>query len=155
LQKFMSAARFVFLRWAASRGQLYAMAAVGSRVTDPGKEAGKEVARDVGLRGQLEQFGLATVLTFLDLERRSGELILLAAGEVGRLWLRQGRVIRARIEGSRRSRKPAVYEMLGWEQGRFAFVQSDAGPVGDEIGAPTTMLLIEAARRTDELGAPA
>ncbi len=144
----------VFLRWAASRGQLYAMAAVGTQVTDPGKEAVKEV-RDVHLRGQLEQFGLATVLTFLDLERRSGELILLASGEVGRLWLRQGRVIRARIEGSRRSRKPAVYEMLGWAQGRFAFVQSDVLPVGDEIGAPTTMLLIEAARRTDELGAPA
>ena len=45
--------------------------------------------------------------------------------------------------------------MLGWEQGRFAFVQSEVGPAGDEIGAPTTMLLIEAARRTDELGAPA
>jgi two-component system, OmpR family, response regulator len=121
------------------------MAPVGSPVTDPGKE--------VGLRGRLEQFGLATVLTFLDLERRSGELILLASGEVGRLWLRQGRVIRARIEGSRRTRKPAVYEMLGWEHGRFAFMQTDVGAVGDEIGAPTTMLLIEAARRTDELGA--
>src|SRR5882757_7097952 len=33
--------------------------------------------REVGLRGRLEQFGLATVLTFLDLERRSGELLLL------------------------------------------------------------------------------
>ena len=28
------------------------------------------------LRGRLEQFGLATVLTFLDLERRSGELVV-------------------------------------------------------------------------------
>ena len=125
------------------------MAAVGSPVTDPGNEVGKEV----GLRGRLEQFGVATVLTFLDLERRSGELVLLASGEVGRLWLRQGRVVRARIEGSRRTRKPAVYEMLGWAEGRFAFVQSEVGAVADEIGAPTTMLLIEAARRTDELGA--
>ncbi len=135
------------------------MTAVGSRVTGPAKEVanevGKEVARDVGLRGQLEQFGLATVLTFLDLERRSGELILLASDEVGRLWLRQGRIVRARIDGSRRSRKPAVYEMLGWVKGRFAFVQTEVGAVADEIGAPTTMLLIEAARRTDELGAPA
>ena len=111
---------------------------------------GSDSLREVGLRGRLEQFGLATVLTFLDLERRSGELLLLASGGVGRLWLRQGRVIRARIEGSRRTRKPAVYELLTWNDGRFAFTQTDASQVEDEIGAPTTMLLIEAARRADE-----
>lgn len=123
------------------------MAVPTSRAPEPGHE--------VGLRGRLEQFGLATVLTFLDLERRSGELILLAGGEVGRLWLRQGRVIRARIEGSRRMRKPAVYEMLGWAEGRFAFAQTELAQIADEIGAPTPMLLIEAARRTDELAASA
>ncbi|HXJ23873.1 MAG TPA: DUF4388 domain-containing protein [Polyangia bacterium] len=124
------------------------MAVVTSHASDPIKEA--------SLRGRLEQFGLATVLTFLDLERRSGELILAGDREVGRLWLRQGRVIRARIEGSRRTRKPAVYEMLGWDQGRFAFAQVDVSGIDEEITAPTPMLLIEAARRTDELaGAPA
>jgi two-component system OmpR family response regulator len=121
------------------------MPVLTTRAPDPAKE--------VSLRGQLQQFGLATVLTFLDLERRSGELTLLGDREVGRLWLRQGRVIRARIEGSRRTRKPAVYEMLSWERGRFAFVQTEAEHVPDEIGAPTPMLLIEAARRTDELAA--
>ena len=65
------------------------MAAVSSRVTD--------MEREVGLRGRLEQFGLATVLTFLDLERRSGELVVASAAEIGRIWLRQGQVIRARI----------------------------------------------------------
>jgi hypothetical protein len=109
-----------------------------------------DAAREVGLRGRLEQFGLATVLTLLDLERRSGELLLVASAGVGRLWLQQGRVVRARIEGSRRSRKPAVYEMLAWDAGRFAFTQSDASEIEDEIGAPTAMLLIEAARRSDE-----
>jgi len=135
------------LRFGASRVQLVCMAVPTSRNLD--------TAKDVGLRGRLEQFGLATVLTFLDLERRSGELILLADGEVGRLWLRQGHVIRARIEGTRRSRKPAVYEMLNWANGRFAFVQSALDHVPDEIGAPTPMLLIEAARRVDELAASA
>jgi len=113
-----------------------------------------EVGREVGLRGRLEQFGLATVLTFLDMERRSGELVLLGQDEVGRLWLRQGRVIRARIEGSRRTRKPAVYELLTWEKGRFAFTQVDVAELDDEVGAPTMMLLIEAARRSDELERP-
>jgi two-component system OmpR family response regulator len=121
------------------------MAIDSSRASSSGGEA--------GLRGQLTQFGLATVLTFLDLERRSGELLLVGARGVGRLWLSQGSVIRARIDGSRRTRKPAVYEMLGWEEGRFAFTQTDVSAVEDEVGAPTTMLLIEAARRADELGA--
>jgi hypothetical protein len=124
------------------------MAVVSSR--------GSDVGNEVGLRGRLEQFGVATLLTFLDLERRSGELILLADGEIGRLWLRQGSVIRARIEGTRRARKAAVYELLGWNRGRFAFTQLAVDGIEDEICAPTTMLLIEAARRTDELaGAPA
>jgi two-component system OmpR family response regulator len=120
-----------------------------SAVSSPAGEVGKEV----GLRGRLAQFGLATVLTFLDLERRSGELVLLGSRGLGRLWLRRGRVIRARIEGSRRTRKPAVYEMLAWADGRFAFTQTEVSDLDDEIGAPTTMLLIEAARRTDELAA--
>jgi hypothetical protein len=114
------------------------------------------------LRGRLEQFGLATVLTFLDLERRSGELVVVPDdashpngpnNKVGRLWLRQGRVLRARIEGSRRLNKSAVYELLGLERGRFSFVQMDLDGLADELGVPTMQLLMEAARRVDEAAA--
>ena len=110
------------------------------------------------LRGRLEQFGLATVLTFLDLERRSGELVVVADQgneRVGRLWLRQGRVLRARIEGSRRLNKSAVYELLGLERGRFSFSQMDLDGLADELGVPTMQLLMEAARRVDEAAAAA
>ena len=113
------------------------------------------------LRGRLEQFGLATVLTFLDLERRSGELVVVAAdasnrdNKVGRLSLRHGRVLRARIEGSRRLNKSAVYELLGLEQGRFSFTQMDLDGLADELGVPTMQLLMEAARRVDEAAAAA
>src|SRR4029077_18592194 len=116
-------------------------------------DSGNASSRDVGLRGRLEQFGLATVLTFLDLERRSGQLVVLRDDEVGRLWLRQGRVIRARIEGTRRARKPAVFELLGWSRGRFAVTQTEPEEIADEVSAPTTLLLMEAARRTDEASA--
>ena len=113
------------------------------------------------LRGRLEQFGLATVLTFLDLERRSGELVVVADdgnnpnSKVGRLWLRQGRVLRARIEGSRRLNKSAVYDLLGLERGRFSFAQMDLDGLADELGVPTMQLLMEAARRVDEAAAAA
>src|SRR5262245_7668955 len=120
------------------------MASAGLRAFSPAS------GNDAGLRGRLEQFSLATVLTFLDLERRSGELHISSDQGVGRLWLRYGRVICARIEGSRRVNRAAVYQLLTWEAGRFAFTQKDLAFDADEIGAPTTLLLVEAARREDE-----
>jgi hypothetical protein len=126
-----------FLRSGSKRGQLWA---VSSAASSP----------EAGLRGRLEQFGLATVLTFLDLERRSGELVIVAGERVGRLWLRRGRVLRARLEGSRRASKSVVYELLALERGRFSFTQLELEGIADEIDAPTMLLLMEAARRADE-----
>jgi len=111
--------------------------------------------QSAGLRGRLEEFGLATVLTFLDLERRSGQILVVAHDKIGRVWLRAGQVISARIEGSRRTNRAAIYELLSWDSGCFAFTQGDLASVRDEIGAPTTLLLVDAARRVDEAAAPA
>jgi hypothetical protein len=110
---------------------------------------------EAGLRGRLEEFGLAAVLSFLDLERRSGQIFVAAGEKVGRVWLRNGQVISARIEGSRRVNRAAIYELLSWSHGHFAFVQEDLLSANDEIGAPTTLLLMDAARRADEVAAPA
>jgi ferric-dicitrate binding protein FerR (iron transport regulator) len=108
-----------------------------------------------GLRGRLEEFGLATVLSFLDLERRSGQVLIVAHDKIGRVRLRAGQVISARIEGSRRVNRAALYELLSWDSGCFAFTQEDLASAVDEIGAPTTLLLVDAARRCDEAAAPA
>ena len=110
---------------------------------------------DVGLRGRLEQFGLATILSFLDLERRTGQLFIVGRERMGRIWLRGGQVISARIEGSRRVNRAAIYELLSWDSGWFAFTQKEPPSTVDEIGAPTTLLLVDAARRSDEAAAPA
>ena len=117
--------------------------------------SGASSGNNVGLRGRLEQFGLPTVLTFLDLERRSGQILVDDGERVGRVWLRQGRVISARIEGSRRVNRAAIYELLSWGRGLFDFVQTDLSGAVDEINAPTTLLLVEAARRADEAALPA
>ncbi len=108
-----------------------------------------------GLRGRLEQFGLATVLTFLDLERRSGQILVVGRDKVGRVWLRGGQVLSARIAGSRRVNRAAIYELLSWDSGWFAFTQEDLTTANDEMGAPTALLLMDAARRSDEAAAPA
>jgi hypothetical protein len=44
---------------------------------------------------------------------------------------------------------------LSWDSGYFAFTQEDLAADIDEIGAPTTLLLMDAARRSDEAAAPA
>jgi hypothetical protein len=120
-----------------------------------GREHSAASGNDVALRGRLEQFGLATVLTFLDLERRSGQILVIDGQRLGRVSLRNGRVISARIEGSPRVNRAAVYELLSWNRGRFAFTQQDVASAADEVGAPTALLLMEAARRTDEAAAHA
>jgi ferric-dicitrate binding protein FerR (iron transport regulator) len=110
---------------------------------------------DAGLRGRLEQFGLATVLGFLDLERRSGQILVVSGDKVGRVCVRGGQVLSARIEGSRRVNRSAIYELLSWNRGWFTFSQEELPSVVDEIGAPTTLLLVDAARRSDEAVAAA
>ncbi|HSY41563.1 MAG TPA: DUF4388 domain-containing protein, partial [Polyangia bacterium] len=146
--RFVFVLRADFLRFVRKGGQLLMMASTGSSL-------------EPALRGRLEQFGLATVLTFLDLERRSGELVVVGDeasnpnNRVGRLWLRHGRVLRARIEGSRRLNKSAVYDLLSLERGRFSFAQMDLDGLADELGVPTMQLLMEAARRVDEAAASA
>ena len=110
---------------------------------------------DAGLHGRLEQFGLATVLSFLDLERRSGQILIVGRDKIGRVKLRGGQVISARIEGSRRVNRAAIYELLAWDSGCFAFTQEELPAAVDEIGAPTTLLLMDAARHSDEAAAPA
>ena len=110
---------------------------------------------DAGLHGRLEEFGLATVLTFLDLERRSGEVLAVSGERTGRVRLRGGQVISARIEGSRRVNRAAIYELLSWSVGWFAFTQDELPDAADEIGASTALILMDAALRSDEAAAPA
>jgi DNA-binding response OmpR family regulator len=116
----------------------------GQRSVDRNKPA------RMALAGTLEQFGAASVLMLLDLERRSGVLIVTAALGRGRIYVREGRVLRATVEGQPQLKATmAVFELLTWSEGRFEF---HAGPVEgeDEIGSSTSFLLLEGARLQDE-----
>jgi Domain of unknown function (DUF4388) len=105
------------------------------------------------LHGALEQISLSTLLTVLDMERRSGVLAIRRHGELGRLWLRRGSVVRARVDGlAARAGKLAVYHLLSWGDGRFELTAVEVDGV-DEIETSTTYLLMEAARRSDEAAA--
>jgi DNA-binding response OmpR family regulator len=119
---------------------------------EPTDRAGSEGS---GLGGDLSQVGLSSLLTLLEMERKSGILVVSddSSHSVGRIFLRQGRVIAARIEGkSHPVNQECVFHMLSWKSGAFEFDQTDV-EMDDEVGTSTTHLLMEGARRMDESAA--
>jgi hypothetical protein len=102
------------------------------------------------LRGELDKIGLPTLLTILEMERRTGVLILQRPRQLGRLHVRDGQIVRARVEGSgRQSGAEAVYEILGWSEGQFELWLTEVEG-RDEVQQPTAFLIMEGLRRMDE-----
>ncbi len=104
------------------------------------------------LRGTLEQIGLPSVLTILEMERKTGLIAVTRdePEETGRIFLRQGRVVSARVDGKEGlANAEAVFYLLGWASGRFLF-RSREVEEADEIRCPTPRLLMEGTRRLDE-----
>jgi hypothetical protein len=101
------------------------------------------------LRGDLDQIGLSTILTILEMERRSGLLVAKRARQTVRIEVREGQAVRARMEGlNKPTGADAVYAALAWTEGQFQlFGVKVAGR--DEIGLRTTFLLMEGMRRID------
>ena len=119
-----------------------------------------------GLMGRLEQVGLSALLTLLEMERKTGVLVVVHdrgdrkqraktdpgghPNPTGRIYLRAGRVIAARVDGAPIPvNEECVYLLLEWATGSFEFT---AGEVTEppQIHVTTTHLLMEGARRIDE-----
>jgi len=119
-----------------------------------GSQASAVGAADRGIHGNLEQMGLSTLLLMIDMEKKSGELLLARNNESARLYVGKGRVLAAYVEGpvappESRMGAEAVFYALTWTAGRFDFVQRPV-EMEDKVKAQTNMLLMEGARRMDE-----
>ena len=102
----------------------------------------------VGLRGELEQLGASSLLTILEMERKSGVLVV-RGPTIGRIFLRDGQVVAAGVGHNETVGADAVYQILTWTQGSFEF-SALVVDMSDSINTSTTHLLMEAARRIDE-----
>jgi DNA-binding response OmpR family regulator len=110
-----------------------------------------EGAENVGLKGDLGQLGVSAILTVLEMERKSGVLVL-REKLTARVFLREGRVLAAFFDDKPMPRgAEAVYEMLTWKAGHFEFSSLEVD-MDDQIQTSTTHLLMEGARRIDESG---
>ena len=118
----------------------------------PPRTAGgkRPASAGIALVGRLDEFGAASILMLLELERRSGVLILSSPSGNGRVHVRKGRVLRAAIEARADWQgAAAVFQMLSWNGGKFEFHPGEVDGE-DEVRSSTSFLLLEAARKQDE-----
>lgn len=102
-----------------------------------------------GLRGSIAEMGTGTLLSLLDFERKSGVLALSSAGRLARLFLVDGRVVRAESTETQATSFGRVMLALDWQDGQFEFTTC-AIEGDDQIGMGTQRLLLEHARARDE-----
>ena len=106
-----------------------------------------------GLRGDLAQVGLSTLLVLVEMERKTGVLVLRSSGKTCEAMIRDGKVMRAEMRGGGPVDAECIYQALRWKTGDFDFV-AKAVDVPDRIKASTTHLLMEGARLMDEDSQP-
>lgn len=100
------------------------------------------------LFGSLEQLSVADLLQTAEASRRTGTVIFQHDGEKGTVWMRDGFVVDAEVEGDG-SGEEAVYRIAVWTTGTF---EADFGDldIEDRFKIPPSTLLLEAMRRFDE-----
>jgi DNA-binding response OmpR family regulator/Tfp pilus assembly protein PilZ len=104
-----------------------------------------------GLRGDLVQVSLASVLAFLEMEQKTG---ILRVGPVtnGFIAVRQGYPVVVRVIGAPAdaTAEDLVLGLLDLREGRFEFTSREVTDP-DSVGTTVTGLLLEHARRHDEM----
>jgi hypothetical protein len=104
------------------------------------------------MTGSIQDIPLADVLQWLATSRKTGALRV-RGNSVGELFLREGRVYYARIQGSDKLKADkALLRMMNWSDGTFELDNNAvAPPGGKEISVGLEHILMEAARVQDEL----
>lgn len=112
-----------------------------SRMVDPG----------TSLRGDLRHVRLGSLLSFLETERRTGELHLINGSDKSIIRLDAGLLVDLDdLRGFSRL-QDRVFELLDWVGGEFEFVAASEVLVEHEVEPEQiTYLLMEHARRADE-----
>jgi uncharacterized protein (TIGR02266 family) len=104
------------------------------------------------LRGDIEYVPLASVLSLLELEKKTG-ILRLTSSSVARFYIARGAMVRVDLEGEadgRRSRE-VLQEVLDWTTGQFEFIPSEI-TCDDEIRSSLTSILLDHACGNDEAG---
>ncbi|MBK9031502.1 MAG: DUF4388 domain-containing protein [Myxococcales bacterium] len=115
--------------------------------------APRGLAESAMVRGDLSEISVATLLALFEFERKSGVLVVVDAARAARLFVAAGRVVKVEANPADDAPRLRLMAVLDWTRGHFEFTGCEV--VGaDEIGLPTTQLLLEHARVRDESARP-
>ena len=100
----------------------------------------------------IEEVPLTDLLQLFSTSQKSGVLVVNHFDDVGKIYLRDGRVFYATIndDDDIASRK-AFFRMLSWEEGTFSLEQAGDVSFEDEIDESIENLLMEGMRQLDEM----
>jgi len=103
------------------------------------------------MTGNLEEIPLPDLLQLFGSSRKSGVLVVRTDARVGRLFMDEGRLHFASIEGQPEL-KPfkAVYRMLEWKRGFFELEPPDTRKMEGAVDMGIQEVLMEALRQQDE-----
>ena len=103
------------------------------------------------MTGSLEEISLADLLQLFGTSRKSGVLVVRADSRVGKIYLDDGLLHFALIEGQAEL-KPfkAIYRMLEWRQGFFELEPADKRKMEGALNLTAQEVLMEVIRQQDE-----
>ena len=104
-----------------------------------------------GLRGNLVDIGLGTLLSLFEFERKSGILLVLRCGDIARIFVSEGKILKVEASAGTGAPRERLMMLLDWADGQFEFSPCAIGG-RDEVGTTVTQLLLEHARISDESG---
>jgi two-component system OmpR family response regulator len=104
---------------------------------------------EAAMVGDLAQMSVATVLTLLDMERRSGKLEVSTREQKAVLFIVAGAIGGATLNEEKRDPLELLRTLLAWTQGRFAF-HPDTSETKATRETSINALLMEAVRLEDE-----
>lgn len=107
----------------------------------------KQENEQKGFSGQLDQFSLVDILQMCCISGRTGKLQFLRDNQHGQVFINRGKIVHA-ISGMYEA-EAAVYEIIGWDYGRFHFTEAEMSPV-ETIKVGWEHILMEGARIRDE-----
>jgi hypothetical protein len=102
--------------------------------------------------GSVAELPIADLLQLLHHTNKSGILVVRAGNDTGKIYIQEGEVTAATINGScAKEPKRTLYRLLRWQKGTFELQPAGLEPMRNDINEVTDSLLLEAAWQHDEL----
>ena len=111
------------------------------------EQARKLSLEQTGRSGRIDDVDILDLIQALELEQRTGALVLSHGDRTGTIYIKDGVIVEADIRSP--AREEPLFRLLGWKTGRFAFIP-DAAPEQTPITASMAHLLFEDLRLLEE-----